>query len=72
MEMANGISKKVQKAFNEGNVVVVFPTPRGQDFKFKTYKSRTWAIKAIRQAKADGKILAHRFAFTMERSVCGS
>lgn len=58
MEMVNGISKDVQKAVREGKIELVYPPKTGNDFAFKTYKSRTWAIKGIKQLRDKGYVVS--------------
>ena len=58
MEMVNGISKDVQKAVREGKIELVYPQRIGAEYTYKTYKSRTWAIKGIKQLRNKGYVVS--------------
>lgn len=49
--ITHGVSRKVQKAFDEGKVELAYSSFNGSNYVFKTYKTKTWTIKKIQQLK---------------------
>lgn len=52
--ITHGVSKDVQKAFDEGKVELAYSPLHGSKCIFKTYKTKTWTIKRIQQLKNEG------------------
>lgn len=49
-----GISRKVQKSFNDGKVDLVYPVPMGfGECERRTYKTRNGATKGIKKLRDD-------------------
>lgn len=61
--ITHGVSRKVQKAFDEGKVELAYSALHGSNYIFKTYKTKTWTIKRIQQLKNEGYKLVRISSF---------